>query len=555
MLFETLKGGSILKMIEIKDIDVFKLLNHGKKRTESIANKALENIIIPFPGFDATNFSDNIWNETKKNKYGNTYILYVHTLRVCAELMNHYEKTEKISYFNKAEEIILSWIEYSKKDDVHDMVWYDHTTANRTQVIIQYLYLAQKIERDIDRDMFDELLHQHGDVMVDDDIYNHNNHGLMMDRSLMILGNILKDNLYKEKGKSRAINTFWYSFSPQGIHLENSPQYHNMVVRMYSDIEKYLSHRNDSLGDTVKEYLKLAKRYPSYIARPDKRLASIGDSGSELQRVAKKYKNVYDSIAGIAILQHARPIPFFLTFICGYSSRVHKHKDDLSITLNYNNEDFLVDPGKYSYTRNSTRKYITSKEAHSGYYMTDFDYTIKNENRFTRKVSFENYYENENFTFVKGYNNDFDGSHAKLTRHVIQFKNQPLFLLIDNLKTDRKHNLKLTQKFNLATNVTVENGDIKKLTANGTTINLKQFNKVTNYEVIEGDKEKPMAVNTSGFAKVEETKQLKFENETNKQNVFLTAIYDESYISDLDLELKNSTLKAVFNEEEFYIYI
>src|SRR5699024_7132423 len=327
-------------------------------------------------------------------------------------------------------------------------------------------------------------------------------------------------------------------------------QYHNMVVRMYSDIEKYLNHREDSLGDTVKEYLKLAKKYPSYISRPDKRLASIGDSGSEAQRVPKRYKNIYDKEAGIAILQYAKPLPFFLTFICGYSSRVHKHKDDLSITLNYNNEDFFVDPGKYSYTLNSTRKYITSKEAHSGYYMSDFDYTIKNENRFTRKVSLENYYENKNFTFVKGYNNDYDGSHAKLTRHVIQFKNQPLFLLIDNLETDRKHNLKLTQKFNLATNVTVENGDIKKLTANGTTMNLKQFNKITNFEIIEGDKEKPIAVNTSGFAKVEETNQLKFENETNKENVFLTAVYDEKHINNVDLELKNSILKVEFNGEE-----
>lgn len=299
----------------------------------------------------------------------------------------------------------------------------------------------------------------------------------------------------------------------------------------------------------------MAKKYPSYISRPDKRLASIGDSGSEAQRVPKRYKNIYDKEAGIAILQYAKPLPFFLTFICGYSSRVHKHKDDLSITLNYNNEDFFVDPGKYSYTRNSTRKYITSKEAHSSYYMTEFDYTIKNENRFTRKIALENYYENENFTFVKGFNNDFNGSSAKLTRHIVQFKNQPLFILIDNLETDRKHELKLTQKFNLASNVTVESEDVKKLTVNDTTLSLKQFNDVTNFEVIKGDKEKPIAVNTSGFAKVEETKQLKFENETNKDNVFLTAVYDETHITNLDLILENSTLKVKFNEEEFYIYI
>src|SRR5699024_9233763 len=152
------------------------------------------------------------------------------------------------------EEIISSWLKFSKSEEVDKMVWYDHTTAQRTQVLIYYLSVAQKLERDIDYKMYKKLLVKHGNIMMDDSIYNYNNHGLMMDRSLMVLGNILNDVLYKEKGKSRALNTFWYSFSPQGIHLENSPQYHNMVVRMYVDIEKYLNNRNDSLGELIKNY-------------------------------------------------------------------------------------------------------------------------------------------------------------------------------------------------------------------------------------------------------------------------------------------------------------
>src|SRR5699024_12734592 len=59
----------------------------------------------------------------------------------------HFEKTDEIVFFDKAEEIINSWINYSKSEEVHKMVWYDHTTANRTQVLIHYLSIDRKSTR------------------------------------------------------------------------------------------------------------------------------------------------------------------------------------------------------------------------------------------------------------------------------------------------------------------------------------------------------------------------------------------------------------------------
>src|SRR5699024_2840556 len=197
------------KKIEISEEDVFRLFEK-KKRRASIADAALENIIIPFPGFDSTTFDKDYWKVLKEEKYGNSYTLYIHTLRVAAELLLAYEATNEIIYFDKAEEIIQSWIQHSKTDDNNKMIWYDHTTANRTQVLIHYIYLAAKLNRKIKENSFKELLYKHAEVMRDDKIYKHNNHGLMMDRSLIILGYILKDENLLLKGKTRAINTFWY---------------------------------------------------------------------------------------------------------------------------------------------------------------------------------------------------------------------------------------------------------------------------------------------------------------------------------------------------------
>src|SRR5699024_10808572 len=102
--------------------------------------------------------------------------------------------------------------------------------------------------------------------------------------------------------------------------------------------------------------------------------------------------------AGISVIQNNNNNPMFMTFICGYSTMVHKHKDDLSITLNYNNKDFLVDPGKYNYSSSPIRKYITSKEAHSSFYLKNYDYQLKRDNRYTRKVSLSNFMSNRNYT-------------------------------------------------------------------------------------------------------------------------------------------------------------
>lgn len=539
--------------LDVHPEDVFRLFEKNKRKA-SIADYALNNRIVPFPGFDVTDFNSGIWKVTKSEKYGNSYSLYIHSLRVTVELMLAFEATREIKYFDKAEEIILSWIEHSKTNDSNKMIWYDHTTANRTQALIHYIYLANELNRSIDYKKFIGLLREHSNVMSDDSIYKFNNHGLMMDRSLMILGYILDDELLLTKGKNRAINTFWYSFSSKGVHLENSPQYHSMVVRMYNEIESYLNKRADSLGEHIINYLKLSKNYIPIVTKPNQRLASIGDSGPDKQSRKKKFENLYDVEAGVSVLQYEKPHPMFTTFIAGYSSRVHKHKDDLSITLNYKNRDFLVDPGKYSYTMNKTRQYITSKEAHSSFYLKDFDYTIKNENRYDRKVCLETYYDNHLYTLVKGKHNDFDGSHAELTRTVIQLKESPIVLLVDRVKTRVKHGLKFEQNFNLDSDVQVEETKIGYILLSGEeAICVRQFINTGKSKIVEGNVNVPIAVNTAGFAKVKETKQLKFNKVTNERNVFVTALYDNDFTQDFDVEVHENSLKIKIDNTKFYI--
>lgn len=542
-------------IIDIHSEDVYRLFEQ-KKRKKKISDYALDNVIVPFPGFDSTVFDEKMWSVIRKKKYGNSYTLYLNSLRVTVELMLAYEDTGEIKYFDKAEEIINSWIEFSHTNHDNKMVWYDHTTANRTQALIQYIYLANQLNRDIDTVMFIDLLKKHAQVMNNDEIYKFNNHGLMMDRSLIVLGNILNDEALVMNGKFRAIRTFLHSFSHQGVHLENSPQYHTMVARMYREIEAYLNKKQDSFGTQVTEYLELSNKYIPIITKPNNRLASIGDSGEEKQKTTKKYDNLFDVQAGISVLQFKKPFSMFLTFIAGYSSRVHKHKDDLSITLNYKLKDFFVDPGKYSYTQNKTRKYITSRKAHSSFYLSDFDYEIKHENRYTRKIKLEDYYDNSVYTLVSGVHNDYDGSSAKLKRKVIQFKEYPVIIIVDTLDTKVQHDLNMTQNFNLATDVSVvEKDGIVHLSNGDANLKIEQFNAPDNQVIIEGDQNKPIAVNSSGFAKVEETKQIQFYKSSNENNIFLTAVYDEDVINNFNARLNENELEVIVNKKKYCVYM
>ena len=544
-----------INTINVTEKDVFPLLKY-RPSTKEIANNALNNIIIPFTNFDPVEFDENYWVTDKRKKYGDSYQLYIQSMRSCSDIMNEYIKTGDKKYLDKVEEIIYSWIDFASGDPDEKMIWYDHPTANRTQVIIEYLYHAKKSDKQIDDRLFKAVLLKHGEILSDDVKYNNNNHGLMMDKALMVLGNVLEDEFLFNKGYYRAIDTFWYSFSPNGVHLENSPDYHTMVVRMYDELEEYLNKSGKTFGDNIKGYLKLAKIYPQVLLKPDRTFPSIGDSGDGKRKFHKLYSNLYDEEAGISILQYRDPKPIYMSFVCGYSSRVHKHKDDLSITLNYNGVDFFEDPGKYNYSKSKERKYMISRRAHSSFFMKQFDYTIKPENRFDRKVKLTGYYDNKSYSLVQGENGDYDGSSAVLSRKAILFKSAPVIILVDDVDTSVRHELKFVQNFNLASSVSIEESDEGyRLTNKEEALTIKQFNVIDTNEIVAGDFEKPVAINTTGFGKAEKTNQLRFERASNKGNVYCTAIYDDRVVQNLNVTIENDLINVDIDGKAYQIHL
>jgi len=394
-------------------------------------------------------------------------------------------------------------------------------------------------------------------VLSNDEIYFNNNHGLMMDKSLMVLGHVLGEEKYFIKGYYRSIDTFWYSFSSKGTHLENSPEYHNMVVRMYEELQQYLVNNNKSYNENVLGLLKIAKNYLNIIVKPDMRLPSIGDSGAAPRKGKKSYENFYDFESGMSVMQYNGDKPYYLNFVCGYSSKTHKHRDDLSININYNGEDFITDPGKFNYNGKSPiRKYMISKQSHSSFQLSNYNYHIKRSNRFTRKVALDGYNFTDEISIVKGFNKDYSNTNVVLNRAVIQFNNLPISIIYDYIINPNGNKLEFTQNFNLGNDIKPEYSN-KQYLLNGKKerMAIKQLINTKSHEIVQGDESKPIAVNTIGFSKVKESSQVKFYNKTSKKNVFLTAIYDDTVIKKIRLLEIDNVIKIKIDRKAYVINI
>src|SRR5699024_6464590 len=80
-------------------------------------------------------------------------------------------ESKVIDYLDKAEEIILSWIDYIENGTDEKIVWYDHPTAYRTQVIIQFLYLAESAGKTTDTKLLRAVLLKQDKKLDNDEIY------------------------------------------------------------------------------------------------------------------------------------------------------------------------------------------------------------------------------------------------------------------------------------------------------------------------------------------------------------------------------------------------
>src|SRR5699024_9056332 len=109
------------------------------------------------------------------------------------------------------------------------VAWNEHAVAER---IINIIYFQENSTKKMKSKKYNLILQKHLEFLYSSKNYKKNNHGLMMDRSLLIGSYYIRNDLYKERAIDR-FNIFIYrDFSTSGIHLENSPEYHTLALKI-----------------------------------------------------------------------------------------------------------------------------------------------------------------------------------------------------------------------------------------------------------------------------------------------------------------------------------
>lgn len=549
-------------MTENKKLAYIKPHNTIKKVKYTAETKEIVDLIMDgkyyfFKNLDVVEFKNGIdWNYQHHNS-SNTYQLYLHSLEAVNHLCSYYEVNKKVDVIKKANEIILDWINNNLRANTSRYSWYNHTVASRSLAIV-YFYSLSKGVLAIDEELLYECLVEHATFLANDSKYVKNNHGIMMDRALILLSIVLKANpsakLWQEKALFRIREAFNRDFSYKGVHLENSPDYHSMVRRLFISTEQFLQKNNLTLGEDIINRLDRTNEYFKYLYKPDKTIPIIGDTSKSTNlKLEKKFQSFIDTEAGIAILQdkniNSPELSTWISFVCGYGSKTHKHHDDLSINLFYKGKDIFIDSGKYNYNKTDVfRKYIISPLAHSTIAVKGESYRIGDPILEQENIKITDYTTNKYYDLVKGKNTAY--SNVSFVRTLIFFKPDVL-IIFDNVSSDVKN--EYLQIFNLAPHIEIKklDGDNALLKSGDEVIKIEQLIGDIKSKSYHGDRNIPRAVYSEKFGKLIDNHQIEFIKMGKSVN-FLTLIKmgnNNNRLGNLSFDNENSILSLEIDKQ------
>ena len=504
-------------------------------------------------GFTPIDTSSGIkWNYQHSNNPA-TYQTYMHSLGILNDLMRISQVDHNTNLEKKARDLILDWhsIDHSKGKNY---AWKEHPVSSRINNIIYFQSRAEKYK--LSKKIFDKLIIEHCNYLSKETNYKFNNHGLMMDNALINAASFLSDNdlkqLYIEKALYRIRYAMQRDFSRQGVHLENSPEYHRMIIMIYKNIEKKLKELKIPLGKQETAILKLAQQFRNFIIQPNQVYPMIGDTGSIPDtRIKKNFNDFHDTEAGITIFHNYNQMEpeksSMMIFKAGYYNKTHKHYDDLSTYLYLNGEELLIDSGKYSYSgKDPIRKHIISPKGHNTVNLSGQDYQLVDPLREQFKLKLAKRMIKSQYKMISGINKLYKNS--TLTRYSILTK-EDVCIIIDRVVS--KENKATYQNFNINEDATIEKIDelTYEILLNNKKFSIKTFER--NASTIESKIAKGYI--SRKFGEYNHNERILYK-QNNKNTTYITAIYSKDEDIEIDyINLRLSKLTYSINGKEVTI--
>ena len=290
-----------------------------------------------------------------------------------------HDLTGEAAYLDRAIVVMRSWEAAESASDDDALYWNDMGSGLRSAKLA---YLVDRLAPDHpDRDWVIALSRRHLARLRDESFYSTSNHGLFQVHGAVALLNALPDapeaadgQPFAERMLDRILD---HQFGQECVHLEHSPGYHLFVITILrrmiaSGWYGHMPHLHDIVAR--------AREALPWMIFPDGLLPGVGDT-ERVQAGARKPKDADDGVhgrlfreAGYAVVRSGfktrRQDASMLFVTGGHHSMVHKHADDLSFEWFERGRMWIVDTGKYTYSKADWRAFTNSARAHNSIDLT-----------------------------------------------------------------------------------------------------------------------------------------------------------------------------------------
>ncbi|TDR90396.1 alginate lyase family protein [Enterovirga rhinocerotis] len=315
----------------------------------------------------------------------NWYAIF-HSWRMMDAYIRTYWRTKDSSYLRRIVPWIASWGAYydSQRDDPSEMQTLGGTSGSRGTrlaiVLDAHLNGDLALSSEERAALFARARADAAWLMTPGNMHTMN-HGYYQIMGLEQLCRVLKDEPWAASGRdfaaARIAELVPMQFTAEGVHVENSPCYHDYALR---HLER--SSLSRIFPPETLTVVQRANAVLPWLVFPDGNYADVGDSagsGPPLRDVGanvRRFEGVDYAVApfwrsGYGIvrsLPEVGPDEASMLFVVGTAhAHTHSHADKLSFELYEFGQRLIVDSGKYGYVKpmNDMRRYVESAAAHN----------------------------------------------------------------------------------------------------------------------------------------------------------------------------------------------
>ncbi len=493
----------------------------------------------------------------------NTYSLHLFGLRHVWLLARAHGVQPDVHFLELADDFVLSLHAYlTGAPQRHGMADNNHAVAERLEALVALHDEARRAGYALRCQ--DELIWLVEDSLAkllagENYLINHN-HGILADKAALI-GAIFLNHPTVEEEMDRIVvrlrQQVAYAFTDDGVHKENSLGYHFLVLTLLWGCYYALEYAGHGYGQVMLPRLGKAYVFAANALKPDgyrppfgdttgvpvfpraadgtrqrpapviplydsplmRYVATRGQDGQPPEELSVLFPSGY-----VFFREHFRPHDYdqatWLSLKAGYTTRVHKHRDDLSICLYSKGYDIFVDSGMCGYMpRDRYKDYMESVPAHTTIGIRGEDYSIAAGNG--ERFRIQRFQRGADYDYAMASARIYEG--VAIYRHVYYLRRLDAVVLRDEIHADRERTF--VQYFNLSNDVSLGRADCDEVElAIGDGAHcaiLRQVGGTDGLTVRQGE-DGPSFVST-GFGSCDPARTLEF-HKTGAEVEFLTVI-------------------------------